>query len=43
MDEADRKKVPERHEMWIDIGVTSKKEALERVSIGDAATYDHEF
>jgi putative aminopeptidase FrvX len=43
MDEVDRKKVPEIHEIWIDIGATSKKEALERVSIGDAATYDHEF
>ena len=43
MDEADRKKVPEIHEIWIDIGARSKKEALERVSIGDAATYDHEF
>ena len=30
MDEADRKKVPEIHEIWIDIGVRSKKEALER-------------
>lgn len=43
MDEADRKKVPEIHEIWIDIGARSKKEALERVSIGDCATYDHEF
>ncbi len=43
MDEADRKKVPEIHEIWIDIGARNKKEALERVSIGDAATYDHEF
>ena len=43
MDEADRKKVPEIHEIWIDIGARSKQEALERVSIGDAATYDHEF
>jgi len=43
MDEADRKKVPEIHEIWIDIGAKSKKEALDRVSIGDAATYDHEF
>jgi len=43
MDEADRKKVPERHEIWIDIGVKSKKEALARVAIGDVATYDHEF
>jgi endoglucanase len=43
MDEADRKKVPEIHEIWIDIGARDKKEALERVSIGDTATYDHEF
>ena len=43
MDEADRKKVPEIHEIWIDIGASSKKEALERISIGDPATYDHEF
>ncbi len=43
MDEADRKKVPEIHEIWIDIGAHSKKSALERVAIGDVATYDHEF
>ena len=43
MDEADRKKVPEIHEIWIDIGAKSKTEALERVAIGDAATYDHEL
>lgn len=43
MDEADRKKVPEIHEIWIDIGARSKKEALGRLAIGDAATYDHEF
>lgn len=43
MDEGDRKKVPEIHEIWIDIGARSKKEALERVAIGDVATYDHEL
>jgi endoglucanase len=43
MDEADRKKVPEIHEIWIDIGAKSKEEALARVAIGDTATYDHEF
>ena len=43
MDESDRKKVPEIHEIWIDIGARSKKEALERVAIGDVATYDHEL
>ncbi len=40
MDEADRKKAPEIHEIWIDIGARSKKEALERITIGDAVTYD---
>jgi endoglucanase len=43
MEEADRKKVPEIHEIWIDIGARSKKDALARVSIGDVATYDHEL
>ena len=43
MDEEDRKKVPKKHEIWIDIGVTSKIAALDRVSIGDVATYDHEL
>src|SRR4029077_14427740 len=43
MDEEDRKKIPKKHEIWIDIGVRSKKEALERVAIGDVATYDHEL
>ena len=43
MSPEDRKRVPEIHEMWIDIGAASKKDALKRVSIGDTATYDHEF
>jgi putative aminopeptidase FrvX len=43
MEESDRKKVPEIHEIWIDIGAGSKADALKRVSIGDVATYDHEF
>ncbi len=43
MEEADRKKVPEIHEIWIDIGAKTKAEALKRVAIGDVATYDHEF
>jgi putative aminopeptidase FrvX len=43
MDDEDRKKVPKKHEIWIDIGARSKAEALERVSIGDVATYDHEL
>jgi putative aminopeptidase FrvX len=43
MDETERKKVPEIHDIWIDIGARSKKEVLERVAIGDTVTYDHEF
>ncbi len=43
MEEEDRKKVPKKHEIWIDIGARSKTEALERVGIGDVATYDHEL
>jgi putative aminopeptidase FrvX len=43
MDDDDRKKVPKKHEIWIDIGARSKEEALARVSIGDVATYDHEL
>ncbi|HEX9784644.1 MAG TPA: M42 family metallopeptidase [Opitutaceae bacterium] len=43
LDSDDRKKVPEVHEMWIDIGAGSQKEALERVSVGDVATVEHGF
>jgi len=43
MDEADRKRVPEIHEIWIDIGAKTKEEALSRVAIGDTVTYDHDF
>lgn len=43
MDDDDRKKVPKKHEIWIDIGARSKEDALKRVSIGDVATYDCEL
>lgn len=43
MDEEERKRVPKKHEIWIDIGARSKEEALQRVGIGDVATYDHEL
>ncbi len=43
MDEEDRRKVPKKHEIWIDIGVRSKEEAQQRVSVGDTVTYDHEL
>lgn len=39
----DRKKVPQSHQIWIDIGVKSKKEAEALVSIGDPAVYDQSF
>jgi len=43
MEPEDRKKVPQTHEIWIDIGAKSREEALERVSIGDPAVYDQSF
>lgn len=43
MSAEDRKKVPELHEIWIDLGVKSRADAEELVSIGDVAVYDHEF
>lgn len=43
MSPEDRKKVPETHEIWIDIGVKSRKEAEKFVRIGDAAVYDQSF
>jgi len=39
----DRKKVPETHEIWIDLGVKSKAEAEKLVGIGDPAVYDQSF
>lgn len=43
MSPEERRKVPEMHQMWIDIGAKDRDEALERVQIGDAAVYDHGF
>ncbi|GHB89804.1 M20/M25/M40 family metallo-hydrolase [Cerasicoccus arenae] len=39
----DRKKVPEFHDLWIDIGAKSRDEALKRIAIGDPAVYDMAF
>lgn len=39
----DRLKAPKLHEIWIDIGVNSKQEALELIAIGDPIVYDHSF
>lgn len=39
----ERKKTPEKENLWIDIGATSKKDALSRVRIGDVAVYEEAF
>ena len=39
----DRKKVPQIHELWIDIGAKDEADALSRVAIGDPAVYDMGF
>ncbi|MGJ8653351.1 MAG: M42 family metallopeptidase [Opitutaceae bacterium] len=43
MSQEDRKKVPETHEIWIDLGVKNKAEAEALVRIGDPAVYDQSF
>lgn len=43
LNDEEKKKIPEKHNLWIDIGVTSKAEALEKVRIGDVAVYDQAF
>jgi putative aminopeptidase FrvX len=39
MDEDDRKKVPKMHDLYVDIGVSSKEEALTLVAFGDAGVF----
>ena len=43
MSPEDRRKVPERHEMWIDIGVKNRAEAEQIVRIGDPIVYRESF
>lgn len=43
MDEEDRRRVPKMHELYVDIGATSKKEALKLVSLGDAGVFTQPF
>lgn len=43
MSAEDRKKVPEIHEIWIDIGAKNKAEAEKLVRVGDTAVYDQSF
>lgn len=39
----ERKRVPELENIWIDIGVSSKDDALKLVSVGDPVVYDTGF
>jgi endoglucanase len=43
MDQEERKKVPEMHKLWIDIGAKDKKEAQKLVSVGDPVVFDYGF
>jgi endoglucanase len=43
MKAADRTKVPDKHDLWIDIGAADADEARQLVAIGDPATYDANF
>lgn len=39
----ERKKIPEKQNLWIDIGAKDKESALKRVAIGDVGVYDQSF
>ena len=39
MDEEDKKKVPKIHDLYLDIGASSKSDALELVAFGDAGVF----
>lgn len=43
LEDSERNKKPDLHELWIDIGAASKAEAEDVVSIGDCVTYQWEF
>ena len=43
MQAADRRKVPDKHDLWIDIGVKDSDEAKKLVAIGDPVTFDPNF
>lgn len=43
IESSDRDKKPELYDMWIDIGVSSKEEALKHIELGDPVTYQVEF
>ena len=39
----ERGKAPDMHDQWIDIGATSRDEALQRVRVGDPITFEAKF
>ena len=43
MSHDDRNKVPELSDLWIDIGATSKADALDKIALGDPITYMSEL
>ena len=43
MKEDERAKAPEMHDQWLDIGATSREEALSKVAIGDPITFVPRF
>jgi endoglucanase len=43
MTDEERKKVPEIHDLWIDIGAKNREEALTLVQVGDCVTHDLGF
>ena len=43
MDDDERKRRIEMHDLWIDIGADSREEAEEVISLGDCVTYQVEF
>lgn len=43
LSQEERKKTPEKENLWIDIGAKDKADALSKVRIGDVAVYDQSF
>lgn len=43
LDPEERKKIPKKHNLWIDIGAKNKADALSRIQIGDVAVYNQAF
>ncbi len=43
LESPEKEKRPELHDMWIDIGASSKEEAEAKVTVGDCVTYLWEF